>query len=85
MGSAAAVTMSGRRSLRAMLIPASEPPVPIAHTNPSTFPSVCSQISGPVPSTWASRFAVLSHWFAHRTPFGSVAASSFARRSDVRT
>ena len=39
---------AGFRSLSAMPTPASVPPVPTAQTKPSTAPSVCSQISGPV-------------------------------------
>ncbi len=40
------------RSLSAMATPASVPPVPTAQMKPSTLPSVCSQISGPVLSIW---------------------------------
>ena len=40
----------GLRSLSAMPTPASVPPVPTAQMKPSTLPSVCSQISGPVVS-----------------------------------
>ena len=43
-----AIVTSGLRSLSAMPTPASVPPVPTAQMKPSTLPSVCSQISGPV-------------------------------------
>ena len=41
---------SGCAPCSAMPTPASVPPVPTAQTKPSTLPSVCSQISGPVVS-----------------------------------
>ena len=50
-GSAQAVTILGLRSFSAMETPARVPPVPTEQMNPSTLPSVCSQISGPVPSS----------------------------------
>ncbi len=57
-----------------MPVPASVPPVPTAATKPSTLPSVCRQISGPVVSICASRLATLSNWLAQTAPFGSVFA-----------
>ena len=36
---------------------------------PSTLPSVCCQISGPVVSIWPCRLATLSNWFAQIAPF----------------
>ena len=60
------------RALSAMATPASVPPVPTAQTNPSTLPSVCRQISGPVVSMWPRRLATLSNWLAQIAPFVSV-------------
>ncbi len=68
-----------------MPTPASVPPVPMAQVKPSTLPFVCSQISGPVERKWPSRLLGLSHWFAYKTPFGSLFASSFAVRSATWT
>ncbi len=48
MGSATAVRIFPFFSFRNWPTPASVPPVPIAQVKPSTRPSVCSQISGPV-------------------------------------
>src|SRR5271157_1877553 len=59
MGSAAAMTTSERQLFKYIPTPASVPPVPIAQTNPSTRPAVCSQISGPVDWAWPSRFPVI--------------------------
>ena len=71
--------MFGFFLFRKKATPASVPPVPIAQVKPSTLPSVCAQISGPVDAMCPSRFAVLSHWFAQKAPI------SFARRSDTCT
>ena len=51
MGSAK--PMRTPRGRRACETPASVPPDPTAQMKPSTRPSVCSQISGPVVSTCA--------------------------------
>ena len=47
-GSAQPITMSFFISRRNVETPASVPPVPIEQMKPSTLPSVCCQISGPV-------------------------------------
>ena len=60
----------GLRAFSAMATPASVPPVPTAQMKPSTLPSVCCQISGPVVSIWAWRLATLSNWLAQIAPFG---------------
>ena len=44
-----------------LVTPAIVPPDPIAQINPSTFPHVCSHISGPVVLKWAFKFEVLSN------------------------
>ena len=67
------MTTSGLRSRSASATPASVPPVPTAQTKPSTLPSVCSQISGPVVRTWVSRLATLSNWLAQIAPSGCFA------------
>lgn len=41
--------------------------LPTAQEKASILPSVCAQISGPVPLMWASLLAGLSHWFAYKT------------------
>ncbi len=64
-----------------MATPASVPPVPTALTKPSTLPSVCSQISGPVVRTWTSRLATLSNWLAKIAPCGCSRASRSAIRA----
>ena len=73
------------RALSAMATPASVPPVPTAQMKPSTLPSVWSQISGPVVSTWPWRLATLSNWFAQIAPFGSLFASCSASRPETFT
>ena len=50
IGSAMPIRMSGFFSFMNFDIPASVPPVPMEQMKPSSLPSVCSQISGPVPS-----------------------------------
>ena len=65
-----------------MPTPAIVPPEPTEQMNPSTLPTVWSQISGPVVSICACRFAVLSNWFAHIAPLGSVFASASAKRPE---
>ena len=77
--------MSLLRSFNAMPTPASVPPVPTAQTKPATLPSVCCQISGPVVSVWAWRFATLSNWLAQTAPFGSLLASFSATRPETFT
>ena len=59
------------------------PPVPTAETKPSILPSVCSQISTAVVSTWPSRLATLSNWLAQIAPFGTVFASCSASLPDT--
>lgn len=44
------------------MTPASVPPVPVAHVNPSRRPESCDHSSGPVVSMCARRLAVLSNW-----------------------
>lgn len=51
-GSARKTRMSRRRSFKNAPTPASVPPVPVAHVNPSTLPRVCSQISGLREAAW---------------------------------
>ena len=65
--------------------PLTVPPVPGEQTKWVTRPSVCSQISGPVVSICAWRFATLSNWFAQMAPFGSLLASFSATRPDTFT
>ena len=54
------------------------PPVPMPATKMSTWPSVSSQISGPVVASWAAGFAGLSNCPGTKAP-GISAASSLAR------
>ena len=77
--------MSGLIALRPAATPASVPPEPTAQMKPSTLPSVSRQISGAVVSIWAWRLATLSNWLAQIAPFGSVFASSSARRPESFT
>lgn len=60
-------------SFKKRVTPARVPPVPVEHVKPSTRPLVCSQISGPVVSRCARRFAMLSNWLV-QTAFGSFSA-----------
>ena len=82
MGSDNTMRTSGLRSLSATPTPAMVPPVPTDEVKASTLPSVWAQISGPVPSIWAWRLAVLSNWLAQIAPLGSFAAISSARRPE---
>lgn len=66
-------TFPALTSFKYLVVPASVPPVPVAHVNASSFPSVCAQISGPVESMCAWRLATLSNWLVH-TALGSEAA-----------
>ena len=59
------LTFPSETVFRYLVVPAKVPPVPVAHVNASTVPVVCSQISGPVVSMCALRFAMLSNWFVH--------------------
>jgi hypothetical protein len=63
--------------------PASVPPEPTAQMNPSPCPPVCSQISGPVVSTWACRLATLSNWLAQIAPLGSDCASALGQTAGI--
>ena len=49
------------RLLRSGPIPVSVPPEPMPHTTASTRRSICSQISGAVPYSWASGLAGLAN------------------------
>ena len=49
-------------------LPANVPPVPVENVIASTLPWVCSQISGPVVSMCALRFAVLSNYSLKNAP-----------------
>ena len=72
-------------ALSAIDTPPSVPPEPTAQMKPSILPCVCSQISGPVVSTWARRLAVLSNWLAQIAPLGSSLSSFCASLPESRT
>src|SRR5579872_7179790 len=76
-GSASTQRTLPRRDLRYSDTPASVPPVPLEATKASTEPCACDQISGPVVSRCARRFAVLSNWFDQMAS-GNEAASRAA-------
>ena len=71
------------RSRSASATPASVPPVPTAQMKPSTWPSVCAQISGPVASTWAWRLATLSNWLAQIAPAGSLGVQLLGQAAGI--
>ena len=62
----------GHSRFRRLPTPVIVPPVPAAHTNASSFPSVCSRISTAVVSAWASGLSSLPYW-SRMCAFGRMA------------
>ena len=67
-GSARKSLTDGFRSFSATPTPASVPPVPHAHTKASSSAPISENISTPVPSACARKFAKFSNWSAKYPP-----------------
>ena len=71
-------------TFNARATPTKVPPVPTMATQTSTRPPLCSQISGPVPSSCARALLKFSNWWGRKAPRSRVIAaarSSTASRS----
>ena len=75
-GSTATTLTLGFFSLRNVPVPVTVPPVPTPATKKSTFPSVSSQISGPVVALWTAGLAGLTNWPGMKLLGVSLASSS---------
>ena len=62
LGSARIMATFGATRSKKRPMPVSVPPEPTPTTTASTSWSICSQISGPVPCSWASGLAGLPNW-----------------------
>ncbi len=75
-GSTATILTAGFRAFRYSPTPVTVPPVPTPATKMSTFPSVSSQISGPVEALWAAGLAGFTNCPGMKPPGISFASSS---------
>ena len=67
-GSAPTTTRSGRWARRWRAAPVIVPPVPTLATRCVIRPAVCSQISGPVVTSWARGFSGFQYWSGLKAP-----------------
>ena len=67
-GSTATTCRAGFFSFKYPPTPVMVPPVPTPATKMSTWPSVSSQISGPVVARWAAGLAGFSNWPGRKLP-----------------